>query len=177
MPATATKKTEKPDSAPAQPPVTFAEIAERKMRERIEAYRSLVKRHASGQAMESQDYERAAELLEQLGLPDYAFTRDAEAVQRHGRTHAKWAAAVENEPASRQRAKEVAAEVQALTAKLRALNEELLRAQAASSKSGAYAQTFTQLAADHPQVLADIDTAVRLRLEEINRRRQIGGAE
>lgn len=171
MAATATKKTQ-----PIAPPVSFAEIAERKMRERIEAYRALVQRHATGEVLEAQDYERAAELLEQLHLPDYAFSRDVEAVQRQSRTHRKWVAASESEPINRERAKQLADEVQTLTVKLRALNEQLRIANGAAGKVTAYAHTLTQLAVDHPHLFADIDSAARLRSEEINRRRQMGGA-
>lgn len=175
MPATATKKTDKPQAD--LPPVSFAEIAARKMRERIEAYRDLVQRHAAGEVLEPQHYERASELLEQLGLPDYAFSRDAEAMQRHNRTHQKWAAAVESEPVARARAEELHREIQQLTAKVRAANEELRITQNVPGKITSYAATLAQLAADHPQVLAGIDTAVRLRVDELNRRRQMGGAE
>jgi hypothetical protein len=173
MAATMTKKK---TAAPIEP-VSFDEIARKRISERIEAYRALVQRYAAGEQMAEADLNQAAELMEQLGLPQYAFNRDAEAIQRHARTHAKWAAAIENEPASRERSRVLAGEIADTEKKLRALREEAHRVNGAAGKSSSYSNTLAQLAADHPQVIADIDTAVRVRIDELNRRRQIGGAE
>jgi hypothetical protein len=56
--ATATKS--KQATAEAAPPPTFAEINARKVRERIEAYREIVGRHAAGETLPVADMERAA---------------------------------------------------------------------------------------------------------------------
>jgi hypothetical protein len=53
--------------------------------------------------------------------------------------------------------------------KLYHLCEEHRRAMAGANKPTAYAQTLVLLAHEHPHLLADIDTAARLRVEELDR--------
>jgi hypothetical protein len=45
-------------------------------------------------------------------------------------------------------------------------------------QSAAYGQTIKQMESEHPHVLADLDLAVRLRTEELDRRKRatVGGA-
>ena len=174
--ATKSKRAEAATEAAPAVPVTFAEINARKVRERIESYREIVTRYAAGNTMTVEDMERAAELLEHLGLPQYAFTRDAEALQRAKVTGGKLQAALDGQPANAQRAADLAVEIEALRKKLETLREEHRRASAAAGKGGAYDHTLRQLAVEHPTVLADLDTAVRYRIEELDRRKQIGGA-
>jgi len=168
-------KTKPVEAAPAVP-ITFAEINARKVRERIEAYRGIVGRHAAGEMLTVEAMEQAAELLDQLGLPQYAFTRDAEAMQRAKATGSKLQAALDGQPANAARAADLTVEIETLRKKLEMLREEHRRASAGASKGTAYDQTLRQLAHDHPHVLADLDTAVRLRIEELDRRKQTGGA-
>jgi hypothetical protein len=106
------KATKQPE--PAAEPVTVEMIATKRLRERIEAYRALVARHAAGEMLTVDDMERVAELLEQIGLPDFAFTRDADAINRHAKAHGKWTAFVADEPRQRERGKEVMAEIEDL---------------------------------------------------------------
>ena len=172
--ATATKT--KAATVEAAPPPTFAEITARKVRERIEAYREIVGRHAAGETLTVADMERAAELLDQLGLPQYAWDRDVDAMRRAKATGDKLQAALDGQPANAQRAADLAVEIEALRRKLEMLREEHRKASSAASKAAAYDQTMQQLAHDHPHVLADLDTAVQIRIEELDRRKQIGGA-
>jgi len=174
MMATATKS----KAAAAEPvvPVTFDEINRRKVRERIAAYREIVARRASGEMLSVSDMERAGELLDQLSLPAYAFDRDAEAVQRFRTARAKYDDAVRAEPGYRQRAEELAAEIDAMKKKLEALREEHRITVAKGNKGTAYLHSVAQLENDHPHVIGDLDQAVRLRVEELDRRKQIGGA-
>jgi phosphoglycerate-specific signal transduction histidine kinase len=160
-----TRKTE-----PTTPP-TFADIARKRVREQLTAYRELVMRQAGGESLSEDDLSKVADLLEGLGLPDYSWPRDVEAAQRFTVSSGKLKAAVEAEPANRQRSLELAKELEALQAKLRTLHEELRRAQAGAGKVAAYGQTLSRLQHDHPQALADIDTAVTVRLEELNSRK------
>ena len=155
------------------PPATFDGIARKKMRERLTAYREFVKRQAEGESLSEDDLSQVADLLEGLGLPDYSWPRDVEASQRFAVTSGKLKVAVDAEPANRQRSLELAKEAEALQAKLRTLHEELRRTQAGAGKVAGYGQTLRQLAADHPQALADIESAVTLRVEELNRRKAV----
>jgi len=171
--ATAKKKTETPDTPL---PITFDEINRRKVRERIEGYRDIVHRRANGATVTVEDMERAAELLELLGLPQYTFDRDVQAVQRFKAVSDKVQAAVDAVPANKQRAAELSAEIDATRAKLETLKEQHRLAVAAMNKPAAYTQSVAMLQHDHPHVIGDLDQAVQLRIEELDRRKQIGGA-
>ena len=151
--ATKSKRAEAATDAAPAVPVTFAEINARKVRERIESYREIVTRYAAGNTMTVEDMERAAELLEHLGLPQYAFTRDAEALQRAKVTGDKLQAALDGQPANAQRAADLAVEIEALRKKLEMLREEQRRAHSAANKGTAYEHTLRQLAVEHPTCL------------------------
>ena len=107
---------------PAAPsaPITFAEIAANRLAERLTAYRELVRRHAGGEVLGVADMERVADLLDQIGLPQFAFDRDAEAILRHNAANEKYKAAVANEPAARERAVQLHGEIEEMQRKLAA---------------------------------------------------------
>lgn len=172
--ATAKKKPEAIE--PQALPVTFDEIARRKMRERIVAYREIVTRRADGKTITVSDIEKAGDLLDHLGLPGFAFDRDAEAVLKFRAAAAKMQAAVDAVPGARQRAEELAAEIEVQRQRLVALREEHRHAVARISKPQAYSGSLAMLQNDHPVVLADLDVAVRFRLAELDRRKLGGGA-
>jgi hypothetical protein len=131
------RSTKQPE--PPAEPVTLEQIAAKRLRERIEEYRVLVARHAAGEVLTAEDMERVAELLEQIALPDYAFERDADAINRFAKTHAKWVAFTKDEPALRERAKQLVVEIKAATEKLTALRAEAHRVEmTTASKAGAY---------------------------------------
>lgn len=171
--ATATAK--KPAAAPALP-VTFDEIAQGRMRSRVEAYRTLVTRHASGGQLTVNDMEKIAALLDDLGLPQFVFDRDVAAIQRHGVAAEKYRAAVEAVPAFAARAEELAGEIEKARRQLETLREEHRVSLARTSKPAAYGNTLAQLAHEHPHLFAEIDVAVRFRIEELDRRKA-GGVE
>lgn len=166
----------KPEPAPQ--PISFDEIAHKRMAERITTYRELVGRHSTGQTLTTGEMETIADLLDLLGLPQYAFTRDAEAMQRFALVQAKTVAAVEAVPENKARAAELAAKVEETRRQLQALQEQHRIAVTKTTKPTAYEHTLAQLASEHPTVLADIATATRLRCEELDRRKRatIGGA-
>lgn len=166
MTMTKTKKKTEPGSPP-----TLADIAHRKMMERIDTYRGLVKRQAEGEPLGDVDLTTVAECLEALGLPDYSWAMHVEALQRHATISAKAKAATDAGPANRQRSLELGQEIEALQAKLRTLVEERRKAESGANKGATYDHSLSQLAVEHAVVLADLDTAARLRLEELNKRR------
>lgn len=173
--ATATAKRTKADE-PAEP-MTFEAIAHRKMGERIAAYRSIIERRAAGDPLTATDLEQAGELLERLGLPQYAFDRDVEAMRRHAMVQSKVQSAADAAPDHKARAAELGKRIEKAKKELAAMIEEQRQAVSKSNKPGAYAHTLTQLVHDHPHLLADIDTASRLRCEEMDRRKRatVGG--
>ncbi len=171
----ATKAKSAPATEPAVP-ITFEEINQRRVRERIEAYREIVTRRATGVMLTVEDMERAGELLDLLGLPAYAFDRDTDAIIRHRQITAKMQSAEDAVATHRARAAEVSAEIEATRARLEVLREEHRRALAGVGKPGAYSNSVVMMENEHPHVLGDLDLAVRLRIEELDRRKQIGGA-
>ena len=173
--ATATKS--KSATKPAPLPVTFDEIAAKRMAERLEKYRTFVSRQAAGETLGVADMETVADLLDQIGLPAYAFSRDIEATERHHHATAKYQAAVEAAPEHKANAKRLEAEVEKAKRQLAALVEEHRLALAKSNKPGAYGQTLALLANDHPHLFAPLTDATRLRVEELDRRKRstIGG--
>jgi hypothetical protein len=170
--ATAKKKPEAIEPLP----VSFSEIARRKLRERIVAYREIVTRRADGKTITVSDIEKAGELLDLLGLPGFAFDRDAEAVLRFRAAAAKLQGAVDAVPAAKQRAEELAAEIEVQRQRLVALREEHRLTVAKANKPHAYTASVVTLENEHPTVLAALDEAVRLRLAELDRRKQGGAA-
>jgi uncharacterized protein YggE len=173
---TATAKRKPEAIEPQALPVTFDEIARRKMRERIVAYREIVTRRADGKTITVSDMEQAGDLLDHLGLPGFAFERDTEAVLRFRAAAAKMQAAVDAVPAAKQRAEELAAEIEAQRQRLVALREEHRLAVAKANKPQAYVASVVTLENEHATVLGDLDVAVRLRLAELDRRKQGGAA-
>jgi hypothetical protein len=171
--ATATAK--KPAAAPALP-VTFDEIAQGRMRSRVEAYRALVTRHANGGQLTVDDMEKLATLLDDLGLPQWVFERDVAAIQKHRVAAEKYRAAVEAVPGFAKRAEELAVEIEKARQHIDALREEHRVSLARTAKPAAYGNTLTQLAHEHPHLFAEIDVAVRFRIEELDRRKA-GGVE
>ncbi len=170
------KATKQPEAPPV--PVTFEEIAQRRTRERLESYRELIRRHAAGETMNVADMEKVLELLDLLGLPEFAHARDVQAMQRFKIATDKYQAAIDAQPAHAIRASELVVEVEATQKKLVMLREQLHHENAKRNKPAAYDQTLKQLQHDHPHVLADLDLAVRLRTEELDRRKRatVGGA-
>lgn len=151
---------------------SFADIARKKMGVIVQAYRSLLARHARGESLEEADLSQVVDLLENMGLPDYTWVRDTEAMQRFAMVEAKHRAALDAVDANQQRSVELAREVELTQAKLRTLQEELRKAQAAIGKPAVYANTLAQMASEHPHAIGPIDTAVSMRLDELNRRKQ-----
>lgn len=157
---------------PAPEPMTFAEIAHKRLRERIMQYRDLVQRHANGGTLGMAEMEAAADLMEQIGLPQYTFERDADAMRRFTLVQAKVQAAADAAPEHKARAAELGEKIDAMKKQLAAMQEEHRLAVVKANKPGTYAHTLNQLASEHPTVIADIDTAVRLRSEELDRRKR-----
>ena len=166
MTVTKTKKTAEPSAPP-----TLDSVARKRLQARLEEYRSLLAQQSNGEAMAEADLSRVTDCLEALGLPDFAWSRDCEALQRHAAVKAKLRAAVDAESVNRERSLELAKEVNSARARLATLLEDQRKAQAAIGKPGVYAHTLSELEAEFPHALADIDTAVTVRLSELNRRR------
>jgi hypothetical protein len=173
---TATRKAKAEATASEAVPVTFAELAKGKAKERLEAYRGIVQRRADGEVLGVADMERAAELLDQLGLPLYCFDRDCEAIARFRLARDKYQAAVDAVPENQQRVAELADEIATAKSRLLMLHEQHRIAAARIAKPANYVQSVQMIKLDHPHLLADLDEAAELRLADLDRRRQGGAA-
>lgn len=166
MTVTKTRKTE-----PSSPP-TLDGVARKKLRTHLEEYRSMLAQQVAGEELTEAHLSRVTDCLDALGLPDFAWARDVEALQRHAVVKTKFRAALEAEGPNRERSVELSKEIESIRARLMALQEEQRKSQAAANKPATYANSLAQLEAEHPHALGDIDTAVTLRLAELNRRKQ-----
>lgn len=165
--ATAIKS--KPTKAEAQP-VTFAEIAHRKMADAVNQYRTLVAQAAAGEQLGEGELSRALDLLAYLRLPEFAWQRDV-AAQRDREAAA---AALDKLNSTREaddaRLAEVTARIKALDAELAALKtEQHTLANVAPMTRVSFMQRINELAANHPHLFLDVSEAVRLRQDAKDR--------
>lgn len=153
-----TKKTE-----PALP-LTFADVARKKMRERLTEYRAFVERAVAGEQLTEDDTVRVYDILTSLGLAPLTFERDVQGAKEYARQQAKWSDYQAQEPVLRQRGKQVAEEIKTLTEQLNGLKAEAHRIEVVSAHKAAGAlQRVNELKTFHPHVLLPIDEAVEIR--------------
>lgn len=162
--ATATKP--KPGTTPVPATVTFAEIAQRKMRERIEQYRQSVQRAAAGEMLHGEELAQVLEALTYMGLPEYAWDRDVQAQRNYSIAEQSVAEAMKQKPANEARLAEVVARIKTMEEELQALRAEryTLAEVEPMTRVGA-ASRINELRFNHPHVFADVAEAVQLRQE------------
>lgn len=147
--------------------LTIEQITQRRMQERIEHYRALVAKAASGQELSQAELEQGADLLELLGLPSYTLARDVQGYQQHQAAVRAEAEARAKRPAADERLMEIRDRMKILEAELTALRAE--QHQLGSSADNLlvhYMATQHQLRAEHPHLLEPIESAVAWRLEQ-----------
>lgn len=155
-------------------PLTFEQIAERKMRERLTAYRALVARAASGEQLPEDDMVTALELLEALGLPEFSFRRDIVAQADFVAASKAEAEARAQRPANEKRLAEVTERLKALEDEVAALKTERHRLGAsADNMLLSYMIRRRELEANHPHVIAPLDDAIRFRMEQQQKRQGV----
>jgi hypothetical protein len=162
--------------APAEP-LTFEQIAERKLRDRLTRYRELVARAAAGDQLAEADMESALEILEALGLPGFSWRRDITAKVDHDAVVKVEAETRAQRPKNEKRLEEIAERMKAVEAELASLREERHRIGSMSDHLLAgYMARVNELEANHPHVLGDLDAAVRFRMEQQRKRAGVTGA-
>jgi hypothetical protein len=172
MPMTSEAKTTR-RKAPAEP-LTFEQIAERKLTEKLTAYRELVARAAGGAQLPEADLEEAVELLAFLGLPEYSWRRDIAAKADHDAAVKAEAEARLQRPVNEKRLVEIAERLKALESELGSLREERHRLGSIADHllAGAMGRQ-RELESLHPHVLTPLEDAVRFRTEQQQRRQGI----
>lgn len=159
----------KPKRKAAEPkaPPTFEQIAERKLREKLTAYRGLVERAANAEQLEEADLEQAVELLAFLGLPEYSWRRDVTARANYDSTVKAEGEVRAKRPANEKRLVAIGERLKALEAEVASLREERHRIGSMSDHLLAgYMTRLHELETNHPHVFLSLEDAVRFRLEQ-----------
>jgi hypothetical protein len=165
--------TRKPRSQ-ATPVPTFTEIAHGKMRDRIEAYRDYVARAAGGEKLPEADLGKVLELLEQMGLPDFAWARDVDAAKAFALAKQDEQRMESERPADAARAKALSERLAALEVEMQGVRGELYQvAEWKPSKLVDVMRRQHELEAGHPHVLGSLDVATELRVKAVERSRTI----
>lgn len=159
--ATATKTKKEPEQV-----LTFEQINEKKLREKIEAYRGFVKRAAEGEMLPEEALEAVADILAFLYLPDYCWARDVEAIRKHKHDADAVAEMTSKQP-------KLEAEAKELVVKIRQLEEDLKQARTRLNYCSVITpaslvermRRMRELETVHPHLLADLDLAVQVRAE------------
>jgi hypothetical protein len=160
MAATTIKTKREPEQV-----LTFEQLAEKRLREKLEQYRAYVSKTAAGAQLPEEELSEVLELLEALELPQYAWDRDVEAARRFDRVRGWLNEAETTEQATNEKIGAAWALVQKLEQDLRSAREQHRLAQGKQMKRVGKLQTFHELNANHPHLFWEIDRAVAARLE------------
>jgi hypothetical protein len=151
----------------AGPPPTMAEVQERKTLERLTAYRNLVARAAAGEQLRDEDMGTASNLLDDLGLPPYAWARDVQAKRDDDAAAEQETGFRAAEPDRLARERDAAERVKALEEELKAMRQRLHQAATVEPmRLMNVLRVRNELRVNHPQMFADLVEAARLRIRE-----------
>ena len=154
--ATATTMMAEPQAVPS-----MEERLARRIRERLEQYRTAVTRHADGERFTERQLEQVAETLDGLGLAGSAWDADAQAIQQHRRLTEREAELAAAEEGNAAKARELRDEIAELEKRLGLLRGEQHRLSSIEPLNRvAVIRRLNELKSQHQHVLADIDAAV-----------------
>lgn len=160
MAATMTKRPK------ADEPTTFAEIAGKRMRDRIEQYRASVQRAAAGEQLHGEELAQVLEALTYMGLPEYAWDRDVAAQRDYTAADKALAAALEKKPAGDARLADIVARIKEIEAELKVLQAERnVLANVEPMVRVGQMQRVNELHVNHPHLFLDVADAARMRQE------------
>lgn len=163
-----TMTTKKPKAAAA--PVSFEELARKRLFQSLADYREFVRRSATNETLTEEELTRVLEILDLLRLPTVAWVRDAQAFRDYQAARKAEAAALERKPGHEQRLQTILAEIKDAEQKLATLRAERLQlAESEPALRVQYARQALELEAGHPHLLAPIDQAVDLRLQAMSK--------
>lgn len=159
--ATATKTRKEPE-----PVLTFEQLAERKIGERIAAYRDYVRRAAGGEELPAEELEQVLETLAYLNLPEIAWRRDIAAYTTYSAAAAESVRLRKQRPANEAKAAELTERIKQLREEVRQAESELYNCTRVvdSAQVGAD-RLINEHHVTHPHLFLDLADAVRLRLE------------
>lgn len=172
--ATATKK---PAATPAAP-VSIQDAAEKRMQERIAAYRKTVEDAAAGKSLSAETVDAVLGHLDVMGLPEFAWQRDVDAVRKMGELTAEVEAIDAERPAREKRVTTLLADIERIEKSLKESRSELYNlTRVVESKYVDRLRRQNELIAAHPQVFATVADAAKLRLAEKSKGRNTTAAE
>lgn len=149
---------------------TIGEALDRQATERLtkslEAYRHRVESVADGKALTARQVDEVAGLLEELGLPRFAFDRDVQAVQKYHSLEANLAEIESAEDDERLEAEALEKEIANIRRRLGEATGRLheIRSVRPMTRAG-LATRLGELESLHPHVLMPVEKAVRIRMQ------------
>lgn len=149
----------------AAEPLTFEQIAERKLRENLETYRGYVEKAAAGEFLDEQALERVAELLAVLRLPELAWKQHVDAVREHRVAVERQREIEAAKPTEQAQMRELTGEVQRLEKLLQEKRLRLGSLQRSELRLVDALRKQNELRTLYPDVLATVDNAVTRRRE------------
>jgi predicted nucleic acid-binding Zn-ribbon protein len=172
-----TTATKKPAATPAAP-VSIQDAAAKRMQERITAYRKAVEDAAAGKSMSAETVEAVLEHLDAMGLPDFAWQRDVEAVRQMGRLAVEVEAFDAERPGRAQRIAKLLEEIKRCEQSLKdARAEHYNLTHTAEMQYVDRLRRQNELVAGHPHVFATVENAAAMRLAEKAKGRNTTAAE
>jgi hypothetical protein len=146
------------------PPLTYEQIADRKLRDTLEEYRAIVERGAGGEMLPEADLERAVELLTVLRLPELSFKQHVTAAREYAAAVGRQAELEAAGPAERAELVQLNSDVERL---LKLIEEKRLRAQALQYGETQLINAMrkqNELLTLYPDVVGPLDNAVSRRI-------------
>ena len=147
-------------------PITFEQLAEKKLRDNLERYRGYVERAVAGEFLNEHDLEDAAGLLSQLRLPELAWSQHQDAI-RDNRAAAERQRQIEADSAAKEgRLRELVAEMNELEKQLEQKRLDIREGQRGQTRLVDAIRKQNELRVLYPDVIDSLDNAVRRRLNE-----------
>jgi ABC-type uncharacterized transport system ATPase subunit len=157
--STTTSKKRKTD------PVTFEQLAEKKLRDNLERYRGYVQRAVAGEFLNEHDLEEVAGLLSQLRLPELAWSQHQEAI-RDNLAAAERQRQIEADSAAKEgRLRELVAEMNELEKLLEQKRRDIREGQRGQTRLVDALRKQNELRVLYPDVIDTLDNAVSRRLD------------
>jgi len=147
-------------------PLTFEQIAERKLRETLEQYRGYAERSSAGEFLNENDLEEVAALLAQLRLPELAWSQHMQAIRDNKAAAEKQRQIEAAKPAEEQELRELTAEVRRLEKLLEETRLQLRSVQRGEMRIVDVLRKQNELRVLYPDVIDSLDNAVKRRLDQ-----------
>jgi hypothetical protein len=147
-------------------PLTFEQVAEKKLRDNLERYRGYVERAVAGEFLDENELEEVAALLSQLRLPELAWAQHQQAIRDNAAAAERQREIEAATPAKEKELRELTVEVQRLEKLLEEKRLRLRTVEGGQMKLVDALRKQNELRVLYPDVVDSLDNAVRRRLDE-----------